>query len=72
MERMIKRLRKAAGELYIHRRTRHTIGWSADQLEAILDAWNDAGPMPDYHEHMKFKLRRDWPTLADALDEASK
>lgn len=72
MERLLKRLRKHAGELYIHRRTRRTIEVAADHLEAITGAWTNAGPMPDYHEHMKNKLRRDWPTLADALDEATK
>lgn len=72
MERLLKRLRKASEELYIHRRTRAAIRDSTGRLEAIQAAWLDAGPVPDYHEHMKFKLRRDWPALADALDEATK
>jgi len=67
-----KRLRKAAEDLYIHRRTRSDIANAEARLAAIQSAWLDAGPVPDYHEHMKNKLRRDWPTLAGALDEATK
>lgn len=70
MNSLFKKLYKASGELYIHRRTRHTIKVSADRLKAVHSAWTVAGPVPEYHEHMKFKLRRDWPTLADALDKA--
>lgn len=66
---LIKELRKAATDLYIYRRTRNTISASADRLEAIMKAWTDAGAVPDYHEHMKNKLRRDWPALAEALDK---
>lgn len=72
MERLLKRLRKAAGELYIHRRTRGAIGDAVGRLEGIQAAWLDEGPVPAYHEHMQFKLRRDWPSLANALDEACK
>lgn len=72
MHRVVKKLYKAAGELYIHRRTRGSIKDAAVRLEAVQDAWTDAGPVPDYHEHMQYKLRRDWPTLADALDKACK
>lgn len=72
MQSLLKRLRKASGELYIHRRTRSAISNAEARLAVIQNAWVDAGPMPDYHEHMKNKLRRDWPTLVDALDEATK
>ena len=72
MNRLVAKLRKASEEMYIHRRTRHTLRASADHLKAIQDAWVDAGPVPEYHEHMQNKLRRDWPTLANALDEATK
>lgn len=72
MSRVPKKLREASEDLYIHRRTRAYLANAAGRLEAIEAAWLDAGPQPDYHEHMKNKLRRDWPTLADALDEATK
>lgn len=72
MQSLLKRLRKASEDLYIHRKTRGDIRSAEARLAAIHSAWTDAGPMPDYHEHMKTKLRRDWPVLANALDEASK
>ena len=66
-----KRLRKASEDLYIFRKTRSDIRNAEARLAAIQGAWMDAGPVPDYHEHMKNKLRRDWPTLAEALDKAT-
>lgn len=72
MNSLLKRLRKASGELYIHRRTRSAIDNAVGRLESVQSAWLDAGSVPDYHEHMKNKLRREWPTLADTLDEATK
>lgn len=72
MNSLLKRLRKASGDLYIYRKTRGDISNAEARLAVIQNAWVDAGPMPDYHEHMKNKLRHDWPTLADALDEATK
>lgn len=72
MNRLVAKLRKASEELYIHRRTRHTLRVSAGHLEALQGAWVDAGPVPEYHEAMKEKLRAEWPTLANALDEATK
>jgi hypothetical protein len=72
MQSLLKRLRKASDDLYIFRKTRSDIRSAEARLSAIHSAWNDAGPVPDYHEHMKNKLRRDWPTLAGALDEATK
>lgn len=72
MQSLLKRLRKASEDLYIHRRTRSDISNATARLAAIHSAWTDAGPVPDYHAHMQDKLRRDWPVLASALDEASK
>lgn len=40
-------------------------------LEAILAAWNEPGPVPAYHEQHKAWVRRYWPTLAHALDAAT-
>lgn len=72
MKSLLKKLYAASEDLYIYRKTRGDIRNAAKRLEAIQSAWLDAGPVPEYHEHMKYKLRRDWPTLADALDEATK
>lgn len=72
MQSLLKRLRKASEDLYIHRTTRRDISNAEARLAVIQNAWVDAGPQPDYHAHMQDKLRRDWPTLADALDEATK
>lgn len=72
MKSLLKRLHKASDDLYIYRKTRSDIRNAARRLEAIQAAWLDAGPVPEYHEHMKYKLRRDWPVLAKALDDATK
>lgn len=69
MRNTIKGLRKGAEELYIHRRMRGRMKVAAEYIEAVDNAWNDAGPVPEFHEAQKAKLRRSWPTLADALDK---
>lgn len=38
-------------------------------VERVIDAWVIKGPVPAYHDKIKNKLRREWPTLAKALDE---
>ncbi|GEB46920.1 hypothetical protein MTE01_28650 [Microbacterium testaceum] len=40
-------------------------------LDAIVAAWQDAGPVPSAHARAKYRLRRSWPTLANALDRAA-
>lgn len=35
----------------------------------IYDAWTLKGVNPAYHDNIKAKLRVEWPTLANALDE---
>ena len=40
-------------------------------LRDILTAWTDAGPVAEFHQYMKAKLRREWPTLARAIDVAA-
>jgi hypothetical protein len=72
VSRVPKKLREASEDLYIYRKTRSVIRSAATRLEAVESAWLDAGEQTAYHEHMKNKLRRDWPTLATALDEATK
>lgn len=39
-----------------------------DRLKAVIDAWDDAGPVPDYHYVMKDWVRKNWPILGNALD----
>lgn len=41
-------------------------------VEAIRRAWRNPGPRPDFHRDMQAKLRREWPTLANALDALPK
>lgn len=41
-------------------------------IKEIDNAWNNPGPVPSYHYAMQNKLRREWPTLANALDKLSK
>lgn len=41
------------------------------KVEAVLKAWNDPGPRPDYHALMKRRVRIEWPALAVALDKLS-
>lgn len=38
-------------------------------LEEVFNAWTDAGPVPAYHQRMKYRLRQEWPALAGALDQ---
>lgn len=40
-------------------------------VQAVLNAWTNAGPQPDQQRAAMAKLRREWPTLADALDAAT-
>jgi len=37
-------------------------------LIKIFKAWTDPGRVPDYHRGMQRKLRKEWPVLAQALD----
>lgn len=34
----------------------------------VIKAWTDHGKAPTYHKTMQAMLRREWPTLAHALD----
>jgi hypothetical protein len=42
-----------------------------DRHDAILEAWTEAGSHPDYHRGRQRDLRRTWPVLAQALDDAT-
>lgn len=41
-------------------------------LGVIQDAWNVPGPAPAVHRAAQERLRREWPTLANALDKAGR
>lgn len=43
-----------------------------DVLRAIKEAWMSPGPVPEYHEQIKEKLRKEWPVLANALEALEK
>ena len=43
----------------------------SESVRAVLNAWTDPGPVPRFHEEWQDRLRRHWPTLADALDRMS-
>lgn len=40
-----------------------------DIPDTVLKAWTDPGSHPDYHRGMQRKLRKEWPVLAQALDQ---
>jgi hypothetical protein len=64
-----RRAQRAVNDLGAGRPTFSTAAEEAfADLREILAAWND-GPA-EYHEYMKAKLRREWPTLARAIDVA--
>ena len=37
-------------------------------VQAVVAAWTNPGINPPYHRRAQAKLRREWPTLARALD----
>lgn len=41
-------------------------------LEAIIRAWTEPGPRPDWHRRAQDEVRRAMPTLAHALDKAAR
>lgn len=41
---------------------------AARRLAAIQEAWVNPGPMPSIHRSEQSRLRRDWPTLARAIE----
>lgn len=45
---------------------------AARRLAEIQEAWNIPGRMPPYHAHMQELVRRDWPTLAQAIERSLK
>lgn len=72
---LTQKLRQSAEkDLYIHKNQRGLMEQAAGELERhapIIGAWVDEGPAPGYHREMQEKIRREWPTLADALDRAT-
>ena len=43
----------------------------SDAAEKVIAAWTVTGPSPQIHREAQNKLRREWPVLADALDDLS-
>ena len=41
------------------------------ELQMILDAWTVEGSHPSSHRKARIKLRKEWPALAQALDNAA-
>lgn len=41
-------------------------------VQAVIEAWTDPGPYPEYHYRMQASLREQWPTLGYALDRLTK
>ena len=39
-------------------------------LDLILQAWDNPGPQAGYHREWQGRLRREWPTLARAIESA--
>lgn len=44
----------------------------AKALDAVLDAYMIPGKFPEYHEYVRAGLKKEWPGLWRALEEASK
>ena len=38
--------------------------------DEIIAAWTNAGSHPEFHRRWQNRLRKEWPTLARALDNA--
>ena len=38
----------------------------------VAKAWDNAGPVPEYHRMMQLELVQKWPTLAFAVANLSK
>lgn len=36
-------------------------------VQRVIDAWNDAGPVPAYHDAIRAHLAQVWPTLHGAV-----
>jgi len=43
-----------------------------EQVQNVIDAWNQPGINPEYHAVQKIRLRALWPTLALAIDDLAK
>lgn len=45
---------------------------SNDTIEPIVNAWIQPGPRPDIHLNAIKDLRKNWPTLANAVENLVK
>lgn len=48
----------------------HDADVRARALRGIREAWTNAGPAPAYHAAAMTNLHNQWPTLAEAIEEA--
>lgn len=42
------------------------------KVASVIRSWVYAGRHPAHHQHKKEQLRREWPQLANALDNLAK
>lgn len=42
---------------------KHTL----DRVKEVIEAWNNKGSHPEYHDAMKLKLHMEWPKLHDSI-----
>lgn len=42
------------------------------RIKDLLDAWNIKGSHPEYHDMVKSKLEREWPSLYIAISNLVK
>ena len=42
--------------------------WNLPSIEPLFSAWKDEGISPEYHREQKARLKREWPSLYNAVD----
>jgi hypothetical protein len=48
------------------------LAMTGTSIEAVIAAWNEPGPHPDWHERAKSQVRDAMPVLALALDRLAR
>ncbi|ASR83196.1 hypothetical protein FDI29_gp26 [Arthrobacter phage Abidatro] len=49
-------------------RPQRSVQMMPSDVAAVVRAWNDPGPVPEYHRAAQLKLWQEWPTLAAAVE----
>ena len=62
--------RKYAGQLPICTEAADEIERLRAELKQILDVYTTPGIHPEYHEYVKTGLKKEWPALWRALEQA--